>query len=349
MKLTPLIFIVYDGVDNSVFQGQVVQPLVQQKQRTPLLPIHLVSYENKPQYDMVMRLSSFGINLIILPKNRWWLSAGSLRTVLEQFSAYELIARGPLAGFLALQAYNTKKCNRFIIQARGLLAEEYRYTHEHEKNIFMRVAHIIRALYFDSLERRVYRYAAHTTHCSVEAVSPALKDYIVKQHKADKTKITVAAADIPELISPEQIQTWRTATRTQLNIAHHTTVYCYNGSIKPWQCPELALSFFKEKLTNHSDSLLLLLTADIDLCKNLIKIYDIPSESYRILQVPHEHIYHYLAAADYGLLFRKPHIINWISRPTKVVEYQVVRLPIIHNDTVAYVSDCRASMRSNRS
>jgi hypothetical protein len=50
-------------------------------------------------------------------------------------------------------------------------------------------------------------------------------------------------------------------------------------------------------------------------------------------------IYHYLAAADIGIIFRKPHIINWISRPTKILEYQAVGLKIIHNNTVAMLAD----------
>lgn len=342
MDSTPLIFILYDGIENSVFQGQVVQPLLQYKQQAPQVPISLVSYENKPHHDDMMRLSSLGINLVVLPKNKWWLSSRLLRTVLDQFSSYKLIARGPLAGFLALQAYDKKKCTTLTIQARGLLAEEYRYTHADNRNFFLRFAHSIRALYFDHLEKRVYYRATHTPGCSVDAVSPALREYLATRYNADKDKIGVAVDDIPAPIAHEQIQIWRTAIRTQLNIAHNITVYCYNGSIKPWQCPELALSFFKKQLHNNNNSLLLFLTPDTDLCEHLVKTYDVPANNHRILQVPHQSIYHYLAAADYGLLFRKPHIINWISRPTKLLEYQAVGLPVIHNDTVSYTSgDCK--------
>jgi len=50
-------------------------------------------------------------------------------------------------------------------------------------------------------------------------------------------------------------------------------------------------------------------------------------------------LYVYLAAADYGLLFRHKDIINWVSRPTKMLEYQAVGLKIIHNNTIEWLSE----------
>jgi hypothetical protein len=44
-------------------------------------------------------------------------------------NTYELRARGPLAGRIALRVY-TKKCTQLVIQARGILAEEYAFTNQ---------------------------------------------------------------------------------------------------------------------------------------------------------------------------------------------------------------------------
>jgi len=36
------------------------------------------------------------------------------------------------------------------------------------------------------------------------------------------------------------------------------------------------------------------------------------------------------------MLFREQTIVNWTSRPTKLLEYQAVGLEVVHNNTVAY-------------
>lgn len=344
MQSLPLIFVLYDGIANSVFEGQVVQPLLERKKRRPEVSMYLVSYEiKKPCSKFIARLSSLGITCIILPKNRWWLSSKELHTFLSQFSAYELIARGPLAGYLCLQARKEKCCIQLTVQARGLLAEEYRYAHENEKSILKHVLYTLRAIYFNYLEHRVYYKATHTAGCMVEAVSPALQQYLIDTFSADKTAITIAYHDIPITLCPAQIAIWKAEIRTHLNIPDFAFVYCYNGSIKPWQCPELALSFFKEQLQKNRSCVLLVLTQDVAAFSHLVSTYTIPILNYRILHVPHALIYHYLAAADSGLLFRKPHIVNWTSRPTKLLEYAAVGLDIIHNDTVAYVSEVKST------
>ncbi len=82
-----------------------------------------------------------------------------------------------------------------------------------------------------------------------------------------------------------------------------------------------------------------MLTQDTDYFAALCVKHVLPSHSYHIIFVPHHEIYHYLAAADAGIIFREAHIINWVSRPTKILEYQAVGLKIIHNNTVAMLAD----------
>lgn len=349
MQQIPLIFVLYDSINNSIFEGQILQPLLERKKRESNRTIYLLSYEiHKPHDEKVRRIAALDIQLIILPKDKWWLSIRRLKKILHRFSGYELIARGPLAGYRCLKAVDHTKCTQLTIQARGLLAQEYDYAHHNEENTLMRLLYTIRGNYFAHLEHKVYHQATRRPNCTVEAVSPALKQYITHNFRADPSNIIIATYDIPASIPSEQIYSWRQIIRTQFHIAPTACVYCYNGSIKPWQCPELTIEFFKQKLYENKNSILLVLTQDLIPFQILLQQNNIPPAQYRLLHVTHREIYQYLAAADVGLLFRQPHIINWVSRPTKLLEYHAVGLEIAHNDTVAYVSEIK-SMRSTLS
>ena len=150
-------------------------------------------------------------------------------------------------------------------------------------------------------------------------------------------KITIALDDIPQSCSQEEKMVWRKNIRKQLGIKENAYVYCYNGSAKPWQCPYDIVQFFSEKLRNNPDTFLLIVSQDTDNFLSILKNNHIANKYYRVLHIPYDHIYWYLAAADAGLLFREPHIINWVSRPTKALEYRAVGLTIIHNNTVDYL------------
>ncbi len=79
---------------------------------------------------------------------------------------------------------------------------------------------------------------------------------------------------------------------------------------------------------------MLILTQNKKKFQDLLKKYDLDPSRYYVQTVPHEEVLRYLAACDSGILFREPHIINWVSRPTKVLEYQAAGLEIVHNNTV---------------
>jgi hypothetical protein len=268
------------------------------------------------------------------------IAAYQLKKFLSRFEQYELLARGPLAGFICLRALDANKCRQITIQARGLLAEEYAYTHRHEKNKFNRLLQFCRKRQFYMLEKYVYGDAPRMTiPLTIQAVSPALGQYLITTYGMPVDCISIAEHDIPPMIVPAQRSTWRTAMRTQMGIAQHIRVYCYNGSVKPWQFPCGVLEFFEERYTEDPTCVLVILTQDTKAFEYLISVFKLPSHAYRIYTVPHARIYEYLAACDTGILFREDTIINWTSRPTKLLEYQAVGLDIAHNNTVAYAME----------
>jgi hypothetical protein len=335
------VMVIYDGLSNSVCEGQVLTPLCIRASR----PI-LISFESHyPDSKLLTTIKKrFPQLTIIILKKRHFIGLFSLYPAVRQlrhllckeYHHYNLTARGPLAGAISLKAY-TNKCQNLLIQVRGLLAEEYRYSCANQLTLW----HRIRINSLSSLEKYVYHQAMlshHSLVVTIEAVSTALKDYLIKTYTIASDRITLAKNDIPALLPVSQLKLWRVIIRNRLKIPHTATVYCYNGSIKPWQCPTATLLFFLACYSNNPDCHLLLLTQDVSQFEELARKAKIPNCSITILSVPYATMYHYLAACDIGIIFRKHHIINWTSRPTKVLEYQAARLPIVHNNSIAYLA-----------
>ncbi len=341
-----LIFVLYDSITNSIFDSQIAIPLLQRKQQNPLLTITIISFEKKinahsykaitdkyPQLQFVFLKKQLFITPFFL-----FSAIQQLKKILASFSNYQLIARGPLAGFLCLKAINPKKRTPLIIQARGLLYEEYNYVHQDTKNKLLQLIHSWRAHQYKKIEQYVYSHKKKQTY-AIEAVSIALKEHLIATYHACPDAITIAEHDIPTTIPASQLRSWRTEIRHQLQLSDDIIVYCYNGSLRAWQCPQQTIEFFYNQLQKNKNIFLLVLTQDAKSFQQLLQQKDIDAAFYKVLNVPHQEIYQYLAAADSGLIFREQHILNWVSRPTKILEYQAVGLPIIHNNTIAMITE----------
>jgi len=334
------IFVIYDGIHNSVFVSQVLS-FIESTLKTTHTRGLLVTFEKDSISTETLSLlipKDFPLDVLVckkipfIGKPSLWYATWQLKKILHNYNNYSLFARGPLAGFICINAKN-KHCHYLTIQARGLLAEEYGYTYQYERHLIKRLLHNIRKQQFLALEKEVYSYKA----CIIEAVSPALKEYLINTFKSKPQHISIAEADIPKPIDLQDKKIWRAAIRKELNITDDVYVYCYNGSLKPWQCPTETLEFFKTILKNNTNVFLLMLTQDLTEAQKLLIDYHVPIKNYALCSVKHTDIYRYLAACDAGIVLRKPHIINWVSRPTKILEYQALNLPIIHNNTVEYL------------
>ncbi|MEX0672406.1 MAG: hypothetical protein WD068_03545 [Candidatus Babeliales bacterium] len=337
-----IVWIVYDGIDHSVFGGQVVAPAVARCQQDPLLTITIISFEKKqpaaqlietyaamhPRVSIViMRKLPFFGRLSLIP------ALYQLRNFLKNFKRHEITARGPLAGWLALKVCDAKKTSTIIVQARGLLAEEYWYRYAKERNPFNRLFHISRHNALESIEREVY-----SAHVAIEAVTCAMKEYLIKMFNAHGNCITLAQEDIPLRIAPAQVAAWKQEIRQKLSIEQHAQVYCYVGAVKAWQKPDMVIEYFQAQLKKDPQAILLLLTQDSELFTKKLIEHKVPLSHTRILSVPHHAIYQYLSAANTGMIFRDEHILSFVSRPVKAMEYQSVGLEIVHNGTVDWLN-----------
>lgn len=326
--------IIYDGIANSVFHSQVLMPFLKKipKGQRGLL----ISFErSQPHADLLASITRHkNIDLIILKKLPFIGSlslryaAYQLNNALSTYSIISTIARGPLAGWIAGHTKQLRT-TKITIQARGLAAAEYEYTHKQESWF-----HRFRAWQYRSIERWTFGAFAPNALVTISCVSDTLKAYLVEHFQCPPAKIAVATDDIPKMITPARVASWRSELRASLGIAQDTYVYVYNGSAKPWQCPDETVSFFKRIYKRNEQTFLLILSQDTQQFLDLIEEVDLPENAYKVLNVAYEQVYHYLAAADAGIIFRESHPINWVSRPTKVLEYQAVGLKIIHNNTI---------------
>ncbi len=343
--MSMLIFVVYDSIHHSIFEGQVLAPLVKKLNAGICTRIHIISFEETLSPAVLTAYKKFStveprITLTLFKRPRFiiqtllWQQSYQLKKFLKKILGdYQVCARGPFAGIIAKQAV-TSACTTVTIQARGILAEEHSYTHKNSMGI-RALVHTLRTQQLYSLEKNAYTPPAESSGSFfIEAVSPALKAYLINTYNIPEQVFTVPQYDTPSPILPEEKQMYRKKIRTQLNIPKDAPVYIYNGSLKAWQCPHETIAAFKKAIANDSTSIFLALTQDHALMRVLLEQAEIPTNSYRLLHVPQQEVLTYLCAGDYGLLFREPHPLNWVSRPTKLLEYQAVGLYILHNNTI---------------
>ena len=355
-----LTFIIYDGITNSVFESQVLSPLLKLIEESPNIEVTLISFEKKRPSNQVLtaRIPAHDrLHLVLCRRlpffGKWSLlfAVYQLKKFLNKFPSNQIIARGPLAGYVALTALN-RLANKYperlratseikfpdvTIQARGLCAQEHRYTTGSSPTLIN--SFIINSL--KKIEFTVYRNkrtSDYPNHVTIEAVSPALREYLVETFRADPTKIIIATRDLPKTVPVLQIAQWRTEVRQELGIAQDAIVYCYSGSFKAWQCAKETIAAFAFEYTRDNKCFMLVLTQDQKPFIDELARLKIPLTNYKVMTVCPAGLYRYLAAGDYGMLLRERDIINWVSRPTKMLEYQAVGLKIIHNNTIAWLA-----------
>lgn len=332
--MTTRVVVLFDSITNSVFEGQTLQMLKRTAHHYSNTII--ISFEKQhPPLSLITAIENTGFTCVIKKKLPFFIQEQLLmhsiwlKYYLRKIGNHVLFARGPHAGYIMLNARN-KNTWHLLIQARGLCAEEYRFFYP-QKEIIQQ----IRYWTMHRLEKWVYSFK--DARLTVEAVSPALRTYLIHTFHTP-ANIVIAQDDIPQSIDPVLRAQWRAEIREKLSLTQEQEVYCYNGSAKPWQCAEESIKYFKNVLRSNDTAHLLILSAEKEYFRSLCNS-QLPKKSYSILTTQHKDIYRYLATADFGILLRKNHVVNWVSRPTKWLEYKAVGLKIIHNQTIASLQD----------
>ncbi len=237
-----------------------------------------------------------------------------------------------------------------MIQARGLAAEEFLYEinnkNYNSRSIKIFLKKILKKFLYKkylSVESYAYKRSKYIKNMSIEAVSPALKEYLVSNFGADRSSIYVSSRDIPKIFNKNKVLMWRKEVRKELNINNNKYIYCYSGSARPWQCVDSMILFAKEKIISDKNAFFMFLSQDDSLFKQKLINSGVSPDKYVVLNVRPDEIYRYLSCCDEGLLFREKSPVNWVSRPTKMLEYISVGLKIAHNNTIECLTKSRSS------
>ena len=150
-----LVYILYDGISNSVFKSQVFYHLLKLKEITPYKNVTIISFEPKKLNPHIIKknIPDFAqIKYLELKRNPFFYlffskkQSRQLRKILEKIGDYDLIARGPFASSISKDAA-TKKCRLIKLQARAIATEEYDYSKESAPSIYRKAITTIKKQY----------------------------------------------------------------------------------------------------------------------------------------------------------------------------------------------------------
>ncbi len=332
--------VIYDGVNNSVFEHQVLNSFITYAKKHKMTSKELLSFEPFP-FKKQMQKNVLFFSFWRLPFVGIFSLAPQIIYLFCVFleKKYVLVrARGVCAGFIAMQAAHWSslfiKTPKIQIQLRGIASEEYRYLHENclwwQKPIRY---FCTQQLAF--LEKNIWQKAAQHA-VEIEVVSPALANYFTEKYGS--SFYLIAKDDMYVPLSLSERTAWRARIRGKLSISPKKKVWVYAGSWKKWQGIEYAISYVLRQKAEGVDGIFLVLTQESEKAVLLLeKFFDF--NEFRVLPLKPDEVIFYLASADEGLLFRPPHLLNWVSRPTKFLEYKAAGLKVIHNNTVAWCSE----------
>lgn len=345
MSKPTFVMVVTDSSSNSIFANQVVAPLQQLAATGNYREIIIISLEqqqiNSSKQEERISNNTTPIRLLLRrrpPLIPWlciWYCKRQLRSIFTTITGtYTVRCRGAVAAIMTAAAI-TKQCSGITVQARGLLAEEYWLSAMTKKNVVTYCIALLRYYYLLSLEWRGYRCGP------IEAVSEALSIYLQQRFGIAPTAITIATYDHPAPITPATKMAWRATIRTTLAIDATTPILVYSGSITAWQETTLVVQPCIAWLTKRPSGKVLVLTPHVQDFMQAIKQSVMHDNNVRnafiCKQVSAAEHRQYLAAADEALLVREEHIVNWVSRPTKVLEYRAAGLTVLHNNSVDWV------------
>lgn len=127
----------------------------------------------------------------------------------------------------------------------------------------------------------------------------------------------------------------RNEIRNALGFQNRDIILFYAGGFQWYQCIDEMLELFcilREK-DERFCFVFLTLSENHEQLKKRLETFA-PVRTFRILQKPHSEICRYLNASDFGLLLRRPSLVNTCAAPTKFAEYLLTGLPVIMTEGI---------------
>ena len=107
--------------------------------------------------------------------------------------------------------------------------------------------------------------------------------------------------------------------------------------MKPWQGFNFSVQYFQEIFQKNPEAVFLVLTQERMHAQRVICDAGLCMDNVILVSLFPEQVDDVLKAADFGLLLRESHIVNWVSRPIKAMQYRANGLVIIHNMVVGWI------------
>jgi hypothetical protein len=145
-------------------------------------------------------------------------------------------------------------------------------------------------------------------------------------------------ADIHLTTEKEQSsEVFSVVPRLKNAIDNNHTIFCYLGQAQSWQCVQETIAVYSRIERERNDTFFLVLTRDTEEFRKLSQAKGI--KNIEIRSVPHAMVPCFLKWCDYGFVIRKPHLVNFVASPTKVLEYLSAGVRPILTEAVGDFSD----------
>ena len=361
MKSRRLLMVVYDGVSNSVFESLVLAPAKKKITSGLFSHIDIISFETdySAACNVVKKFECHGISILIFRRlpifGMWSLLVQAPMLARRLLSSWydEICTRGPLAAYVLRYAISwfvlplqSGWCVPIVIQARGLAADEARFSHREgaAQGMIKKFIFFIKLSTLQSIEAQVYQKSFWPTPVKIFAVSVALQEYLIEHFGTDRQLVFIEDFDLVEPVDGVSVRVWRHEHRGFLKIPQDAVVYGYSGSCKKWQCAQETVEFIAQKINQNQNVYGLILSTDVLAFQKIISQINVDHTRLLVKFVDPNELLQWLSVLDYGVLLRYQDIVNWVSRPTKALEYLAVGLPIIHNNTIKWLVDHDAQL-----
>lgn len=261
---------------------------------------------------------------------RTWVNFLRLGLSAGRSGADILVGRGPFS--LLLLATSRRGKRRLVLDARGLLAEEFALQRRYPPRG-------LRHRIFRRMERAAVRRAD-----AILCVSRRLATFLRRMSATDGGRFWVVpcCAEPAVLLGDAGPDP---SLRAGLGLAPEAFVVAYAGSISRWNRLEPMLDVFRAIQAADLGARFLLLTRDVDAVRRA-QLEHADLQSALILKaVPHVEVGRYLRLADIGLLLRDRHLVNRVASPVKFAEYLACGLPVLISAGVGDYSEMVAASR----
>lgn len=167
---------------------------------------------------------------------------------------------------------------------------------------------------------------------TILVVSEGLKEYVCRRFGVGERSVVVVPTGLRDGgPSWREISVSRWQVRASLGIGDDELCYVYNGSYHAWQCPDDVLAYYRYAREVQRKCRLLILSNHSAIWEAAVAEFLGPADrdSVVVLNVAIGEVARVLHAGDVGIVFRRPHIVNYVAWPTKISDYLWSGMPIL--------------------